>query len=150
MFKLTKKSNEIAIIEKYKIYRSLLTRLKTKAKNSYYAELAISYGNDRSKIWRLVNEITKRKKINNHSIKSIVDKKGHKLSDPKLIANSLNEHFSTIGRDMASKFISDTNPKDPLDYINTDVKNKLFLSPTSCSEIYSWSVLYLHHVFYHG
>ena len=135
MFKLTKKSNEIEIIEKYRVYRSLLTRLKIKAKNSYYAELAISYGNDKSKIWRLINEITKRKKSNNHSIKSIVDKKGHKLCDPKLIANSLNEHFSTIGKDMASKFINDANPKDPLDYITTDVKNKLCLSPTTCSEI---------------
>ena len=117
MFKLTKKSNEIAIIEKYKIYRSLLTRLKTKAKNSYYAELAISYGNDKSKIWRLVNEITKRKKINNHSIKSLLDKKGNKLRDPKLIANALNEHFSTVGKNMASKFMNNTITKDPLDYI---------------------------------
>ena len=36
---------------------------------------------------------------------------------------------------MASKFIDDINSKDPLDYITTYVKNKLVLSPTSCSEI---------------
>ena len=126
MFKLAKKSNETEIIEKYRVYRSLLTRLKTKAKNSYYAELAISYGNDKSKIWRLVNEITKRKKINNHSIKSLLDKKGNKLRDPKLIANALNEHFSTVGKNMASKFMNNTNTKDPLDYITADVRNKPF------------------------
>ena len=62
MFKMSKTSSEPNLVEKYKVYRSILTRLKTKAKNNYYAALAIEYGNDRSKIWRLVKEITKRKK----------------------------------------------------------------------------------------
>ena len=83
--------------EKYKAYCNLRTRLKFKARNNYYAELAIEYGNDKSKIWRLVKEITNRKKSTNNTIKVIVDKAGRKLRDPKLIANSLNEHFSTVG-----------------------------------------------------
>ena len=36
---------------------------------------------------------------------------------------------------MASKFVNDANPKDPLDYITTDIKIKICLSPTTCSEI---------------
>ena len=91
----------------------MLTRLKTKAKISYYTELALSYGNDKSKIWRLFNEIIKRKKINNHSIKSLLDKKENTMRDPKLIAYSLNEHFSTVGKNinMVSKFLNDINTK---------------------------------------
>ena len=63
MFKLSKDCPETTIIEKYKAYRNLLTRVKTRARNNYYSALAVDYGNDKSKIWRLVKEITKRKKI---------------------------------------------------------------------------------------
>ena len=135
MFKLSKETSDPTVIQKYRDYRSLLTRIKIKAKNKYYYELAISYGNDKSKTWRLVNEITKRRRSTKNSVKSIVDKHGRKLRDPKIIANSLNEHFSTIGKDMASKFMSNTNLKNPLDYISVDIKDELFLTPTTPSEI---------------
>ena len=58
VFKLLKNSSEPQVHEKYREYRNLLSRLKVRAKNNYYAELAIQYGNDKSKIWRLVKEIT--------------------------------------------------------------------------------------------
>ena len=136
MFRICKSSSEPSLLEKYRVYRNLLTRLKSRAKNNYYADLAIQYGNDKSKIWRLVNEITKRKRITNNSIKSIIDKNGDKLHDPKLIANSLNEHFSTIGEKMASDLEMSANPtKDPLDYITTDVEANFLPSLTNTSEI---------------
>ena len=135
MFKLSKDCPETPIIEKYKAYRNLLTRLKIRARNNYYSALAVDYGNDKSKIWRLVKEITKRKKITNNSIKTVIDKDGNKLHDSKLIANSLNEHFSTIGEKMASEFANDINSKNPLDYITTEVENYFIPSPTNTSEI---------------
>jgi len=136
MFKLSKSSSEPTVLEKYKAYRNLLSRLKFRAKNNYYADLAVQYGNDKSKIWRLVKEITKKKRNTNNSIKSINDKNGLKLQHPKLIANSLNEHFSTIGEKMASTLEKGSNPqKDPLDYITTDVKGHFVPSLTSTSEI---------------
>ena len=49
MFKLSKSSLDPNIVEKYKMYRNLLTRLKFRARNNYYAELAVQYGNDKSK-----------------------------------------------------------------------------------------------------
>ena len=58
-----------------------------------------------------------------------------KLHDPKLIANSLNEHFSTVGKRMASKFKTSVTSKDALDYITTDVKDHFVISPTNISEI---------------
>lgn len=135
MFKLSKRSSEPSVVEKYREYRNLLTRIKIKAKNSYYADLAIQYGNDKSKIWRLVKEITKRKRVTKNTIKTLIDKDGQKLHDPKLITNSLNEHFSTVGKKMASKFSKSVNAKDALDYVNTDVKEHLVLSATNVSEI---------------
>ena len=135
MFKLSKKNYDPTIFNLYKNYRSLLTKLKIKAKNRYYSELAVSYGNDKSKVWRLVNEIAKRKRVAKSSVNSITDKNGCKVCDPKAIANSLNDHFSTVGKSMASKLKSNLTKKNPLDYMNGDIEDQLFLLPTSTSEI---------------
>ena len=135
MFQLLKKTSDLAANQKYKDYRSLLTRLKIKAKNKYYYELAVSYGNDKSKTWRLINEIMNRRRKSKKSVNSIIDTHGRKIQDPKIIANSLNEHFSTVGKVMASKFSSNTNQKNPLDYVSADIKNLLIFSPTTQSEI---------------
>ena len=50
------------------------------------------------------------------------------VTDPKQIANSLNKHFSTVGKRMASKFKTCVNSKDALDYITSDVKDNLVIS----------------------
>ena len=43
-------------------YRDLLTKVKIKACQNHYSELAVRYGNNKSKIWRLINDISKRKR----------------------------------------------------------------------------------------
>ena len=45
----------------------------------------------------------KRKKKSRTVIKSIRDKNGIKITEPKKIADCLNEHFSTVGKTMAEK-----------------------------------------------
>ena len=57
MFKLSKTLSEPSLTEKYRLYRNLLTRLKNRARINYYSALAAEHGNDKSKIWRLVNPI---------------------------------------------------------------------------------------------
>ena len=76
-----------------------------------------------------------RRRKSKNSVNSIIDTHGRKIQDPKIIANSLNEHFSTVGKVMASKFSSNTNQKNPLDYVSADIKNLLIFSPTTQSEI---------------
>ena len=76
-----------------------------------------------------------RRRKSKNSVNSIIDKHRRKIQDPKIIANSLNEHFSTVGKVMASKFSSNTNQKNPLDYVSADIKNLLIFSPTTKSEI---------------
>ena len=65
----------------------------------------------------------------------ITDKNGNKLHDPKLIASLLNEHFSTVGEKIASKFANNTNLQQPLDYITTEVKNHFIPSPSNIPEM---------------
>ena len=47
---------------KYKKHLNLLTHLIKKAEFLYYRDLSIIYGNDKSKTWKLVNEISHRKR----------------------------------------------------------------------------------------
>ena len=60
---------------KYKTYLNNLTHLKCKARNKFYRENSKLYGQDKSKTWRLVNEIINFKRKTTTNIKSIIDKK---------------------------------------------------------------------------
>ena len=135
LYKTCKKSNDQVLFEKYKIYRNILTRIKHRAREKYYAELAVQYGNDKSKIWKLINEISMRKRKNNTCIKSMKSKQGFKLQDPKQIANRLNVHFSTIGESMAKKFVNLSNFRDPIDYLSVEVDKSIYLSYTDAKEV---------------
>ena len=96
-------------INEYKAYRRILTRIKLQSKQNYYSELAVRYGNDKSKTWRLINEISKRKRRTNCSIKVLRNDIGEKLTDPLLIANCLNKHFSSVGEKMAGMTMAEAN-----------------------------------------
>ena len=74
LFKQTKNSSDPSVHEKYKAYRNLLTRTKLKAKNIFYKNLAVRYGNNKSKIWRMINEISKRKRSTKNSLTSMVER----------------------------------------------------------------------------
>ena len=58
----------------------MLTRVKMKAKEKFYTELAIRYGNNKSKIWRMINDLTNKKKSKT-SIKSLIDSEGNEVTD---------------------------------------------------------------------
>ena len=55
--------------------------------------LAVRYGNDKSKTWRLINEISKRKQRTHCSIKALRNNIGEKLTDPMQVANYFNKSF---------------------------------------------------------
>ena len=60
-FKLRKKFTLKAETH-FKRYRNILTKLKKKAFNAYYAEKAAASKNNVGKTWAIINEIAKRKK----------------------------------------------------------------------------------------
>ena len=123
--------------QKYKSHLKILDKVKAKAENDYYKEKSELYGRDKSKTWQLVNEITSYKKKKSTIIKSLINKSGKLLTDPTDIANSLNDHFGSIGSIMAQKFdnIDNSRLKDPLSYISKDVQNSLFLHAPNSDEI---------------
>ena len=66
---------------KYRNFENVLTKTKRKAEYLYYKNLSVLYGQNKSKTWRLVNEIAKRKRKSSISIKSLLDKRGNRLDD---------------------------------------------------------------------
>ncbi len=57
LFVLSKRSNDYDSLYRYKKYLNLLTAVKMRARQNHYSELAVRYGNNKSKIWRLINDI---------------------------------------------------------------------------------------------
>ena len=131
-YKLRKKYTEKA--EKhFKRYRNILTKLKKKAFNTYYAEKAAAAKNNVSKTWAIINEVIKRKKRKGSAITRMYDKEGNVVNNQNGIANLLNCHFSTIGEKMAEKIPKEAG--DPLRYIKHDVTALLHMTPTTPDEI---------------
>ena len=131
LYRKSKRKNDPIVTLKYNQYRNLLTSLKRKAKENYYKEKLIEFGQNKSKTWQIINEITSRKRKCNQNIpKTIMNKYGMKTNAQGEIASILNDHFGTVGQRMADKLDSDDPNScvgDPLDYVQvthtSDEKN---------------------------
>ena len=75
----------------------------------------------------------KRKKQKRRTISRLHDKDGNLVNSQNGIANLLNSHFSTIGKNMAEKIPGRAG--DPLSYIKHNVVAMLHMSPTTAEEI---------------
>ena len=73
-----KSKQDPALIQKYKAHSNLLKKLIKIAMYEYDKERVAEYGNDKSKTWKFVHEITKRKRKSRQSIKNIINSKGEK------------------------------------------------------------------------
>ena len=111
--------------------------MKSRAYENYYCDKLAQHGQDKSKIWRLINEIAKRKKNEKSSIKTIVDKNGVKIHTKPEIAQCLNSHFASVGKNMASEYnsLSIQNLRDPIEYISNKSSHLSNLSKVVLSEI---------------
>ena len=131
------KSNCPNLWQEYTYHRNLLTRLIQKSHDNYYRDKCALYAQDKSKLWKMVNEICRRKRKKQNTIKSMVDPAGNEQHKPFDIANSLNDHFTSIGSKMASEIEkSARNIRDPLSYITKYYENSLFISGTNPDEVY--------------
>ena len=85
----------------------------------YYRNKAKLYGQDKSKTWQLVNEISNYKRKVKTNVKCIIDENGNELTDPVSKADCLDNHFGNVGKNMAEKYQStpSSSLRDPLSYI---------------------------------
>ena len=120
--------------KQYKKYANKLTKIKFTAKQLYY-QSELNSSNNNSQIWRVIKSLL--------SSQSAFSSYPHALNlgnilstNPALISEKFNNHFSEIGKSLAKK-INSSNSKVHLSYLNDRVSSSLFLYPTTPIEIYN-------------
>ena len=101
--KMLQKKNDTLLIERYKKYTNRLTAVKRLSKQNYYASMIEKNKKDLSEQWKLINEILQRGGKNKPPLNKLVTEKNEILTDREDISNELNNFFTNIGPNMASK-----------------------------------------------
>ena len=85
-------------------------------------------------MWKELGNLLNTKRKNNGNLinKLIIDNK--QLNSNKDIANALNTHFATIGKNLADKAMPEENNSFKT-YLHERISNSLFLRPTDKDEI---------------
>ena len=99
LHKLALLNNDQASQLKYKQYRNLYNKCLRLSKMLYYEQNLKKFKTNPKKTWELLNEITGRR-----SYKSTISEitfQNDTISDPKKIANSFNNYFTSIGSEIA-------------------------------------------------
>ena len=118
----------------YKEYRTMLNRVKRRARREYYSKLCTELRNDGRKLWKVINNISHR---NNDKTSIIEEIKSDKftLTKGNAISNCFAEYFSGVGRNCFSKI---GKPKKSTDwYLNQIPRNEksLFMTPITPMEV---------------
>ena len=121
-------------------FRNLLTTCLRKAEDSYYRELITSGNQNLHKLWNIFGKVIN---PNKNKSKNKINKLVYKnkiLVDDKDIANAFNEHFSTVGENLAEKLNnikSTPSSSSYRKYLKNENKNpnNFFLFPTNTQEI---------------
>ena len=117
----TEVSKEIHRKFKNRLSKKLSTAKRKFLQNKIYESI-----DDKSKMWKAINQIGNGYTFNNrknNSIKELVDNEGNFVSDPKQKANLLNDYFNNIGNDL-EKLLPEG--KNPMSYVHKDVLNSMF------------------------
>ena len=105
-----------------------------KAEAEYYKESFNSKTHNMKEMWReLCNLLNLSRKNKNNSVSKLIIN-NNELTNDKDIANELNKHFTTIGKNLADKVIPQESNSFKA-YLTDPINNSLFLRPTDTDEI---------------
>nr|CAI5828991.1 unnamed protein product [Callosobruchus analis] len=93
--------NNLILLQKYRDYRKMLSKLIKKAKYAYYKAQTLINAKDTKKIWKLIKEATN-DQVAAAEIREILDSDKKVLTGKKEIANEFNNYFSNIGKRLAN------------------------------------------------
>lgn len=128
---LIKNKNNVALNQRYKIYRNNLKRIINEAKARYYREKVNNSRNDMKKIYNIINEATNTNSNKNNDI-NIFNINKQPFQNKKQMADFCNDYFIQIGKKMALKIQS------PINYKNSygpGVKESMLLKPVTPNEL---------------
>ena len=117
-----------------KIFKNKLRTMIRKVETEYYKESFNNKTHNMKEMWKELGNLlnANKKKTSNSISKLIINNK--ELKNNKDIANASNEHFTTIGKNLAAKVIPQVNNSFKT-YMTDPINNSLFLRPTDTDEI---------------
>ena len=117
---------------KYIAYRNKLNSIKRKAKFAFYHNKINMFGNNSSKLWKLIKQIIG-KQNNKTSITDTFIINNLPNTNPTTISNSFCEYFSTIGNQLAANIHK--SKKFPHAFTQGEYSDSFFMAPTDQNEI---------------
>ena len=103
LFEQCFKKQKSHLVLKYKTYLNKLTKLKEIAKKIYYQKELQLHKDNVSKEWKIINEITCHKQLQNNCISMITDEQNCKVTDKTKISDLLNDYFANVGPSLDTK-----------------------------------------------
>lgn len=122
--------DNMEIKNKYLAYKNAFNTLIKATKINYYKSL-ISNKPDSKTLWNTVNKITSNSRKNNE-IKHITNAAGEKVSTRKEIADTLNQHYTNVGKKLANAIKKSHHNFESLKDVNP---NTIFIRPTDEAEV---------------
>lgn len=94
---------------KHKHYKSLLDRMKRKAKQDHYHKHFESNQRNPRKTWEMINSLINRSKKSKKTLSDHFNMGGKQINDKKQIANGFNAFFKMVGPNLSKNFPDTTN-----------------------------------------
>ncbi len=117
----------------YKKIKCYVNTNVKKCKTEYYSNLINTNKGNTGALWKTLNDISSRK---SHSSPSCIEANGVSHTDPKSIAESLNDHFSSIGSKLATKIRNLYPNRNSIRQSNKFCKNEFVFQPIEESYVY--------------
>ena len=118
----------------YKTYSNKLSKVKRKAKISYYYDLFKENVTNPRKTWSIINELISRKKKSNQGLTKIYTQ-NRSLDNPSDIANCFNQHFCDIGKNHVYSNFCEDSPSEVTRFLKSKRCDTIFLKPVTDNEI---------------
>ena len=122
----------------YKSYNKIFKKVAQDAATCYYRNMFNTKTNSVKQLWRNLNTICsfKNDKSARNTITKLSDGNDY-LTKPEDISNSMNKYFSTVGINLVNNNPLFNSSNDYRSYCNVSIKESIFLTPVTKSELYS-------------
>ena len=118
----------------YKLYSNLLTRVIKLAKRHYYHNQFNACRDNPKKPWDILRSLLPNKSIS--SDPNSLNTGNEAVSDPAIILEKFNSHFSNVGNSLASGINNVSYANNFHSYLKSPCSSSIYFHPTSPQEIY--------------
>ena len=119
--------------EEYKIQRNKTKKMIRKAQENYYKKLFDDKHNGMKQMWNHLGTMLNPKRIKGPLMIKRITSEGKYITDNSEIAETLNKHFCTVGKNLAAKV---PNPKSSFkQFLKAPIPNSIFIDKITPTEV---------------